>query len=404
MLNRVGGLLCAVMLCFAVSCSGTTGANGSGGNVTTGGGSGGGTSGQGGGPSAGGAGSSGNTSLPRGGNTGGSSTGGLGTGGSSASSGGNALAGGAGGAKTSGGGGSDGSVTGGADSRTGGSGGSVVGGSGGSAAGGSGGSATGEFSTGVLVQAYDGARGKSFNDGWKFYRGDASGAEQPAFNDSAWRSLSVPHDWSIELPFNKNSPAGNGGGLLDGGIGWYRKTFTLDPSYSGQQIRIAFDGVYCNSQVWINGTSLGTRPYGYSTFQYDVTKYAKTDGSNNVIAVRVNNNQPNSRWYSGSGIYRNVWLTVLSPIHIAYNGGFITTPSVSATSATVAITADVENQSSDSQSVTITTGIFDASGAMVTSNTTAASSVAAGATSTLNQSLTIPTPHLWSTDVPYLYR
>jgi hypothetical protein len=148
---------------------------------------------------------------------------------------------------------------------------------------------------------------------------------------------------------------GHGGGLLDGGVGWYRKTFTLDSSYSGQQIRIEFDGVYMNSQVWINGTSLGTRPYGYSTFQYDLTKYAKTDGSNNVIAVRVDNNQPNSRWYSGSGIYRNVWLTVLNPVHVAYNGGFITTPSVSATSATVSVAADVENQSSSSQSVTITT-------------------------------------------------
>ena len=268
--------------------------------------------------------------------------------------------------------------------------------------------ATGERSggstTGALVQAYDGARGKSFNDGWRFHRGDASGAEQPTFNESSWRSLSVPHDWSIELPFNKNSPAGGGGGFLDGGIGWYRKTFALDQSYSGRQIRIEFDGVYCNSQVWINGTLLGTRPYGYSTFQYDVTKYAKTDGSNNVIAVRVNNNQPNSRWYSGSGIYRNVWLTVLGPVHVAYNGAFVTTPSVSATSATVSIASDVENQSSDSQPVTITTGIYDASGGMVANNTTAASSVAAGATSRLKQSLTVSNPHLWSTDAPYLYQ
>ena len=272
---------------------------------------------------------------------------------------------------------------------------------GGTAVGGLGGGTGGS----ALVQAYDGARGKSFDSGWKFYLGNASGAEQPTFNDTSWRSLSVPHDWSIELSFNKNSPSGNGGGLLDGGIGWYRKTFTLDQSYSGQQIRIEFDGVYMNSQVWINGTSLGTRPYGYSTFQYDLTKYVKTDGSNNVIAVKVDNSsQPNSRWYSGSGIYRNVWLTALNPVHVAYNGGFITTPSVSATSATVSIATDVENQASSSQSVTITTGIYDASGAMVANNTTAASSVAAGATSTLNQSLTVSNPHLWSTDAPYLYQ
>jgi beta-galactosidase len=131
----------------------------------------------------------------------------------------------------------------------------------------------------------------------------------------------------------------------------------------------------------------------------------KTDGSNNVIAVKVDNSsQPNSRWYSGSGIYRNVWLTTLNPVHVAYNGGFITTPSVSATSGTVSIVADVENQASSSQSVTITTGIYDTSGAMVATNTTAASSVAAGATSTLNQSLTVSNPHLWSTDAPYLYQ
>ena len=281
----------------------------------------------------------------------------------------------------------------------------VTGGTLGAGGGATTGGATAGTGGGALVQAYDGARGKSFNDGWKFYLGNASGAEQPTFNDTSWRGLGVPHDWSAELSFNKTSPAGNGGGLLDGGIGWYRKAFTLDQSYAGQQIRIEFDGVYMNSQVWINGTSLGTRPYGYSTFQYDLTKYVKTDGSNNVIAVKVDNSsQPNSRWYSGSGIYRNVWLTALNTVHVAYNGGFITTPSVSATSATVSIATDVENQASSSQSVTITTGIYDASGAMVATNTTAASSVAAGATTTLNQSLTVSNPHLWSTDAPYLYQ
>jgi len=231
-----------------------------------------------------------------------------------------------------------------------------------------------------------------------------SGAQATAFDDSSWRSLDVPHDWSIELQFNPNSPAGHGGGLLDGGIGWYRKTFTLDPSYSGQKIRIEFDGVYENSEVWINGTSLGTRPYGYSTFEYDLTPNLNA-GASNVVAVKVDNsNQPNSRWYSGSGIYRNVWLTALNPVHIAYNGGFVTTPSVSATSATVSIAADVENQSTSSQSVTMTAEIDDATGVKVVSNTLAASSVAGSTTSTLTQSLTVSSPHLWSIDDPYLYR
>jgi beta-galactosidase len=287
--------------------------------------------------------------------------------------------------------------------------GGITGGAGGSG-GLSGTGGAGGNSAGGLVQAYNGGRGKSFNDGWKFYLGDKSGAQATTFDDSSWRSLSVPHDWSVELQFDQNSPAGNGGGLLDGGVGWYRKTFTLDQSYSGQKIRIEFDGVYENSTVYVNGTALNTplgpppRPYGYSTFEYDITTNVNV-GASNVIAVKVDNsNQPNSRWYSGSGIYRNVWLTVLNPVHVAYNGGFITTPSVSATSATVSIATDVENQSSDSQTVTITTGIYDASGATVASNTTAASSVAGGATSTLSQTLTVSNPHLWSTEATYLYQ
>ncbi len=256
----------------------------------------------------------------------------------------------------------------------------------------------------ALPQAYDGERGQSFNSSWKFHLGDVTGAQQPMFDDTSWRSLNVPHDWSIELPFDMNSPAHGAGGFLDGGVGWYRKTFTVPQSYSGQNIRIEFDGVYENSEVWINGTSLGKRPYGYSTFQYDMTPHVNF-GASNVIAVKVDNsNQPNSRWYSGSGIYRNVWLTVLNPVHIAYNGAFITTPSVSATSATVSIAADVENQSTRSQAVTITTTITDASGATVATNTTAAMSVPAGMTSTLNQSLTVSTPKLWSTASPYLYQ
>ena len=190
-------------------------------------GSGGGTAGGVGGLASGGSGASSSALGGHGSGGGGVGSGGSGVGGTGGSGG--SVTGGSGGSVT---GGSGGSVTGGSGGGvTGGSGGSATGGSGGSATGGSGGSSaggSGGSTVGALVQAYDGARGKSFNDGWKFYRGDASGAEQTTFNDTSWRSLSVPHDWSIELPFNKNSPAGNGGGLLDGGVGWYRKTFTLD--------------------------------------------------------------------------------------------------------------------------------------------------------------------------------
>ena len=293
---------------------------------------------------------------------GGASGGGLGggargTGGGAASSvGGSTAAGGTGGvagaSNGAGGSGTGGHLTG-------------AGGAGGGAAGVSGGAAGSS-----PVQAYDGARGVAFDDGWKFHLGDVTGAQTTTFDDSSWRSLACRTTGARSSPFNKSSPAGGGGGFVDGGVGWYRKTFTVDASISGQKIRIEFDGVYMNSQVWINGISLGTRPYGYSTFQYDLTPYVKF-GASNVIAVRADNSsQPNSRWYSGSGIYRNVWLTVLNPVHVAYNGAFITTPSVTATSASVSIAADVENQSSDSQSVTITTEVRDASGAVVASTTT----------------------------------
>jgi beta-galactosidase len=250
---------------------------------------------------------------------------------------------------------------------------------------------------------YNGLRGDSFNAGWKFNRGDVAGAEAAAFNDSNWRALDVPHDWSIELPFNGSSAAGSNGGYLDGGIGWYRKTFTLDQASANQRILVEFDGVYMNSEVWVNGTSVGTRPYGYSSFEYDITPYVKF-GAANVIAVKVNNNQPNSRWYSGSGIYRNVWLTKLNPIHASNGGVFVATPAISAASATVSVATDVQNQSSGSSSVTVTATISAPDGTIVTSSNSAATAVAAAATATVQQTLTVASPRFWSVSSPSLYR
>jgi beta-galactosidase len=253
------------------------------------------------------------------------------------------------------------------------------------------------------TSVYDGFRGQSFDGGWKFNRGDVTNGQSTTFNDSSWRTLDLPHDWSIELAFDSNSPGGSNGGFLDGGVGWYRKTFTLDPASSGQRVLIEFDGVYMNSQVWINGTSLGTRPYGYSSFEYDLTPYVNFTGSN-VIAVRMDNDQPNSRWYSGSGIYRHVWLTRLNPVHVPYSGVFVSTPSVTPTSATVAVSTDVQNQSATTASATVTTTLLDPGGATVTSADSAATSVAAAATSTISQTLTVASPRLWSTTSPNLYQ
>jgi beta-galactosidase len=249
----------------------------------------------------------------------------------------------------------------------------------------------------------NGLRGQDFNRGWKFNRGDVTNGQVASFNDSSWSNVTLPHDWSITLAFNSSSPGGSNNGYLDGGIGWYRKTFTVDQASSGQRILVEFDGVYMNSEVWINGTSLGTRPYGYTSFEYDLTPNI-TFGGSNVIAVKVNNNQPNSRFYSGSGIYRNVWLTRLNPVHVPYNGVFVSTPSVSAGSATVSVATEVQNQSAAVASVTVTSTVLGPTGATVTTGDSAAASVAANATSTISQMLTVTSPQLWSTTAPNRYQ
>ncbi len=291
--------------------------------------------------------------------------------------------------------------TSGSDGAPGGAGGGAGTAGGGAGTAGMGGAAGGTGAPGRSI--HNGRRGEGFNDGWKFNRGDVSNAEASSFDDSGWKSLTLPHDWSIELAFNSSSPGGSNAGYLDGGVGWYRKSFTVDQAANGKRILIDFDGVYMNSEVWINGTSLGTRPYGYSSFEYDLTPYV-TFGGNNVIAVRANNNQPNSRFYSGSGIYRNVWLVTLDPVHVPYNGVFVTTPSISSASATVSVATEVQNQGSGAASVTTTSTVLGPSGAVVTSADSGATNVAANATSTVSKMLTVPSPELWSLGAPNRYQ
>ena len=177
-----------------------------------------------------------------------------------------------------------------------------------------------------------------FNKDWKFYLGDNAKASKPDFKDDKWRKLALPHDWSIEGDFDKNSPAGTGGGALNGGIGWYRKTFELSNDQQDKEIYISFDGVYRNSEVWVNGNFIGKRPNGYISFQYNISAFVKFGHQKNVIAVKVDNSpQPNSRWYSGSGIYRNVWLVSTNKIHVDNWGTYVTTPVVNKSSALVIV-------------------------------------------------------------------
>ena len=251
---------------------------------------------------------------------------------------------------------------------------------------------------------YDGARSStvSFDQGWKFHLGDVTGAQATTFDDSAWTSLDVPHDWSISLAFNQGSKAGGGGGYLDGGTGWYRKTFTLPAASSGQKVFVQFDGVYMDSTVYLNGTQIGARPYGFSSFECDLGTNAKS-GASNVLAVKVNNQQPSSRWYSGSGIYRHTWLKTVNPVRVAYTGVFVTTPQVSSTSATVNIAVTVQNDATTDQSVTVASSVRDASGAEVGKGSSAATSVTAGKTADVTHTATVSNPKLWSTSSPALY-
>jgi beta-galactosidase len=254
-----------------------------------------------------------------------------------------------------------------------------------------------------LTDVYNGERGSNFNAGWKFNLGNVSGAQAAGFNDASWRSLNLPHDWSIELALNQNSPSGAGGGYLDGGTGWYRKSFTLSQADSGKKILIEFDGIYMNGTVWINGDSLGTHPWGYTSFEYDLTSHVHYGTTANVIAVRVINQQPSSRFYSGSGIYRNVWLTKVNPVHVPFCGMFVSTPVIGTSSATACVSTEVVNQSGTAQQVTVYTSVSDSAGIVKAAQASAVVTINANAQSTFSQNLQISNLRLWSITSPYLY-
>lgn len=269
------------------------------------------------------------------------------------------------------------------------------------------------------------SRRQDFTAGWTFHLGDDSAASRPDYDDTAWRILNLPHDWAIEGEFSRDNPSGTGGGALPGGIGWYRKTFTVDKADEGKRLYIDFDGVYMNSEVFINGHSLGVRPYGYVSFSYDLTPYIKWGGKN-VVAVRVDNaEQPNSRWYSGCGIYRNVWLTKLNPVHIAQWGAFITAEDVSKNSARLNIRTkiqyDVAAQLQDSvkqadgtyvvfdseivplADVVLQSRLMDAEGHVV-GEVASELQVIPACPNEVEQEIVVKTPNLWSVNTPYIYK
>lgn len=244
---------------------------------------------------------------------------------------------------------------------------------------------------------------ESFNEDWFFMLADDSAAAGVKYDDSNWRRLNLPHDWSIEGSFSKDHPATAGGGALPGGVGWYRKTFNLPASDSMKKIFIDFDGIYRKSAVYINGHLLGVRPSGYISFRYDLTPYLNFGGKN-VIAVRVDNSrQPNSRWYSGSGIYRNVWLVKTGKIHVDQYGTYITTPGIDEKSSRILINTSIKNTLNNEVGwIKLRTSVISQEGKRITSRTDKIT-IPAGSAEEIQQELIIRKPRLWSVDTPYLY-
>ncbi|MFN8255939.1 MAG: glycoside hydrolase family 2 TIM barrel-domain containing protein [Bacteroidales bacterium] len=256
-------------------------------------------------------------------------------------------------------------------------------------------------------------RTTSFDEEWLFINGNPTGAEMVNFNDSNWRKLDLPHDWSIEDlpgqggdtvigPFSKSSIGKMGTGYTIGGTAWYRKWFSIDPQDKDKIAYLQFDGIYMNADIWINGKHLGNHPYGYTSFYYDITPFLNPAGEKNLVAVQVKNEGRNARWYSGSGIYRHAWLTLVNPLHFDIWGIAVTTPVVDAKSSNVAVSINIQNKTSQIQNFEVGLQITDNLGQIV-GDTNNKVSLTNNATVKLSQSVSINNPALWSIENPNLY-
>jgi len=245
-------------------------------------------------------------------------------------------------------------------------------------------------------------RKQSFDDSWKFFLGDTAAAGSKDFDDKSWRSLDLPHDWSIEGSVSPKNPTKGAGGYFPAGIGWYRKSFKVPDEWKGRNISIYFEGVYMNAEVFINGRSLGIRPYGYSSFSYDLSPYLDP-GHENIIAVRVDNSKHvNSRWYSGSGIYRHVWMVVTDPVHVVNWGVKVATPEVSSKSATVQIKTLVKNETGASRDIILRTRIQAANARDIAGHQVSVK-LSPNSEKEVVQTVRVSDPLLWTPETPHLY-
>lgn len=256
----------------------------------------------------------------------------------------------------------------------------------------------------VRAQTKSGRDIKNFDKSWRFIKQDVPGADNPAFDDSQWRKLDVPHDWSIEGPYDQNNPTGSGGGYLPAGTGWYRKAFTMAAADAKRKVSIEFDGVMSNSEVWINGFYLGKRPYGYISFAYDLTGHLNFGGKSNIIAVKVDNSiQPASRFYTGSGIFRHVHLISTGNTHFDRLGVYIKPLQVTQQKATIHIEAKVANESAAAGTYTLQTTIINPAGKTV-KIFSSKQPLSIGKTTTYIQDIPVTSPQLWDVEHPRLYK
>ncbi len=244
-------------------------------------------------------------------------------------------------------------------------------------------------------------RRKNFNAQWKFQYGDTTDASRPEFDDSGWRMLDLPHDWSVEMPFSREIGTTSNGQTV-GGTGWYRKSFQLQPNDKGKLHRLYFEGAYNETDVWLNGHHIFYNPYGYTSFYCDLTPYCKPPGDTNILAVRVRNEGKNSRWYSGSGIYRHVWLESTNRLHLNTWGLFVTTPVVTSEKAVVQVAAEIVNETEQSREVIVTIQIKDTLGQLKGQERREVR-MEAGERKTTVQTVEILNPALWSVESPVLY-
>jgi beta-galactosidase len=243
----------------------------------------------------------------------------------------------------------------------------------------------------------------SLDSDWRFYLGDPPGAFWQALDDSSWQGIDLPHDWSIGLERGPDQPCGNSGGYFPMGRGWYRKHLETPEEWRGRQVYIEFEGVYMNAEVWLNETYLRRHPYGYTSFLVDLTPHLRY-GATNVLTVTVDNShQINSRWYSGSGIYRHAWLLVADPTHIAHWGVGVTTPTVTADVAVVRAETTLSNHEPVTRKVTLRSRVVTMDGDPV-AQTESEATLAAGTTQVVQHKMQVQAPRLWSPDAPHLYR